>query len=114
MKRVLSHMLLVSFLCQIGNSMVFGNKIERIIKTVYAYYSADNDLSFFDRYFQDATCDADENEEALEKKCGTDLFYKTIASSFISAAFEEEKKSYLAFSELIPAGFYFSLIQPPD
>ena len=114
MKRVVSYLLLISFVCQIGNSIAIGNILEKILHEVCAYYSDETGLSFFDSVYQDGMCETEQNEEETMKNLCADLFFKSSESNSSYSLFERVQKSYLTFSALLPSGFYFSLIQPPD
>lgn len=114
MKKLLTHILLLSFVFQIGHSMAIGNVLHKIIYEISSFYNDESELSFFDFVFKDVMCETQQNEEQTEKNLSSDLYCKNLDAHPFSLNFKVEQKTYLTLSALFNSGFYFSLIQPPD
>jgi len=112
-KKFVSYILLISFVFQMGQATALRNIFQRIISEICAYYNTDSELSFFDYVFDNAMCE-NENNEKEAQKTSNDFIFKLTNSNIVYDAYETEQTSYIAFSSLLPSGFYFSLIQPPD
>ena len=114
LKKIISYILLNSFVFQIGHSMAIGRVIEKIISEISAFYSEDKESDFFDFVFKDLTCETEQNEEQTQKIWGSDLFCENDDVCECFYGYESNPKSYLTLCAFFPSGFYFSLIQPPD
>lgn len=114
MKKLLTHILLLSFVFQIGHSMAIGNVLHKIIYEISSFYNDEREISFFDFVFKDVMCETQQSEEQTQKNLGSELYCKNIDAHPFSIDFEVEQKLYITLSTLFNSGFYFALIQPPD
>lgn len=114
MKRIIAHILLLSFVFQIGHSMAIGNVIHKIIDEISAFYNYDCEIGFFDFVLKGVMCETQQNEEETQKNLGADLFFKNEITPILTCNFKGEQKLYITLSAFFASGFYFSLVQPPD
>ncbi len=114
MKKILVHILLISFVFQIGQFTVIGKVIQKFFYEISIFCNEDCELSFFDFEFKDLMCETQENDEQAEKNLGTDLYFKNDYTYSLTCEFKVEQKLYLTLSAFFASGFYLSLIQPPD
>lgn len=94
--------------------MAIGNIIHKIIYEISSYYSDDCDLNFFDFVFKDVVCNSHQSEEQTQKSLGDNLVHHNVIERALSIDLISDSNLYLVLSALLPSGFYFSLIQPPD
>ena len=114
MKKILVHILLISFFFQIVQSTSIGKVIQKFFYEISSFCNEDCELSFFDFEFKDLMCETQENDEQAEKNLGTDLYFKNDYAYSLTCEFKVEQKLYLTLSAFFASGFYLSLIQPPD
>ena len=99
---------------QIGHSMAIGNVIHKIFYEISSFYSDECDLNFFDFVFKDVVCNSMQSEEQGQKGLDNDLICSSFEENALSIEHASDNTLYLVLSAMLPSGFYFSLIQPPD
>lgn len=99
---------------QLGKSAALDQVALHLYTKICSYSSAE-DNNFFDAFFSDVFCESQEkNEEQSQKNLSSDWFISIQKNVLCNTQYIASDRLYLLFASLLHAGFYFSLIQPPD